>query len=154
MQEIVKSSSFDKSMPLEDVRGTRVLTPSGFVFGRVASVRSDSSGLKILGFVVNASQGKVFVGREYFDSVAKEACMLKEEPALLLKDMQVLSHEGERVGRVKIVIRVKNTNEVDYLVVKGIFRAEYRVKPSHIASVAKSIILKGGVDVPKRSFWR
>lgn len=154
MEEITKSSSFEKSMPLEDVRGTRVLTPSGFVFGRVASVRGDSSGLRILGLVVNAGQGKVFVGREYFDSLSKEACMLKEEPAILLKNMQVLSNEGERVGRVKMVIRLKNTNEVDYLVVKGMFRPEYRIKPSNITSLAKSIILKGGFDVPKRSFWR
>ncbi len=154
MEEITKSSSFEKSMPLEEIRGVRVLTPSGFVFGRVASVTSDLSGVKILGLVVNANQGKVFVGREYFDSIAKEACMLKEEPATLLRNMQVLSNEGERVGCVRSVARVKSTNEVDYLVVKGMFRPEYRVKPSNIASVAKSIILKGGVDVPKRSFWR
>lgn len=157
MEEITKSSSFDKTVPLEDLRGTRVLSPSGFVFGRVFSVRSDAGTAKIAGLVVRrwfGTRGVVYVGREYFDVVSKEACMLKEEPALLLRDMQVLSDEGEHVGRVREVVRVKNTNEVEYLIVKGIFRAEYRIKPGQISSLAKSIILKRGVDVPKRSFWK
>lgn len=157
MEEITKSSSFEKTVPLEDLRGTRVLSPSGFVFGRVYSVRSDASTAKIAGLVVRrwfGGKGLVFVGREYFNVVGKEACLLKEEPSVLLRDIQVLSDEGERVGHVIDVVRVKNTNELDYLIVKGLFRPEYRVKPGQIASMAKSIILKRGVDVPKRSFWK
>ena len=155
MEEITKSSFFEKTVSLEDIRGTRVLSPSGFVFGRVYSVRSDVSGSRVVGIVVRRISGaKAYVGREYFESVSKEACMLKEEPVVLLKGMQVLSNEGERVGCVKQVMRVKNTNELEYLVVKGWLRSEYRVKPGQISSIAKSIILKGGVDVPKRSFWK
>ena len=60
---------------------------------------------------------------------------------------------ARRKDRIQ-VMRVKNTNELEYLVVKGWLRSEYRVKPGQISSIAKSIILKGGVDVPKRSFWK
>ena len=155
MEEIAKNSSFEKTVSLEDLRGTRVLSPSGFVFGRVSSIRSDGATARIVGIVVHRRiGGGIYMGREYFDTIKKEACILKEEPSVLLKSIQVLSNEGERVGHVREVARVRNTNEVEYLVVRGWFRPEYRVKPGQIASVAKSIILKGGVDVPKRSFWK
>ena len=154
MEEVSINSAFSNTFPLFAARGARVLTPSGIVLGRVAQVQSDSNLSKLTGVVVKRGWSKIYIGREYFSQFNSEAFILKEEISLLLKDMKVISSEGQRVGRVVEVARVKSSNNISHLIVKGWMREAYNLKPSQIGSVGKSIILKGGVDVPKRSFWK
>src|SRR3989338_3424823 len=98
MEEISDSSNYDASFPLFGSRRARVLTPSGAVFGRVSNVQSNANMTKVLGVVVKRGVGEIYVGREYFDQIGKDSFILNEEPSVLLKDMAVISSEGERVG--------------------------------------------------------
>ena len=154
MQEVSDSSSFASSFSLFKIRGARVLTPSGIVVGRVFGVQSNANMSKILGVRVKRGFNEIYIGREYFAQMTEESFVLNEELSVLLKGMPVLSGEGERVGYVKEVVRVKNTNNVEKLIVKGWLRPEYSLKPGQIESVGRAIILKGGVNVPKKSLWQ
>ncbi len=156
MEEIHDDVAFDATFSIHGVTGARVLTPNGTVVGRIKSIQTDENVLKVKGLVVTRGiSGKEwYIGREYVRSFTSESCILNEEPSLLLKGKSVISHEGERVGKVISVVRVDSTNKVRYLEVKRWFAEPLQIKPSHIASIGTSILLKEGVNVPKRSFWR
>ena len=156
MEEIYDDVAFDATFSIHGVTGARVLTPNGTVVGRIKSIQTDENVLKVKGLVITRgiSGKELYIGREYIRSFTSESCILNEEPALLLKGKSVISHEGERVGKVISVVRVDSTNKVRYLEVKRWFAEPLQIKPSHIASIGTSILLKEGVNVPKRSFWR
>ena len=147
---------YASTFSVRGVNGARVLTPNGTVLGRIKSIQTDATVTKVKGLVLTRGlSGKEwYIGREYVRSFTSESCILNEEPALLLVGKTVLSHDGERIGKVISVSRVDLTNKVKYLAVKRWFAEPLQIKPSSIASIGTSILLKEGINVPKRSFWR
>lgn len=156
MEEMYDDVGYASTFSVRGVTGARVLTPNGTVLGRIRSIQTDAMVTKVKGIVVTRglSGREWYIGREYVRSFTSESCILNEEPALLLMGKTVISHDGDRVGKVISVVRVDSTNKVRYLDVKRWFAEPLQIKPSHIASIGTSILLKEGVNVPKRSFWR
>ncbi len=153
MEQIIqKDKKFADTLSVAKIIGKRVISPSGFIVGKVLEVRIDNKKYSIEGiFVRNNIHGKIYFGMSYFKSISTDAVFLLIEPSILLKQKKVLAHDGKFIGKVKTVSRVDETNDVRVLEVKKIFRKPFFIKPRDIDSYGKSIILKKDYDAKKNT---
>ncbi len=156
MQEITERGDYSETLSVGDFIGAKVITGNGKVIGRVAEIRWDVNEKTIEGILVKRGlfTEPFYIGIDYVKTLSHNSFILGIEPSVLLLGTRVITNDGEVVGYVKEVVRVKNTNNINYLVIKQRFRDAFSIKPSHIAHYGKSIMLKEGVDVPKKSFWK
>ena len=149
------TSAFNETIDIKKILGTRVLTDKGFVFGSVKEIRINPKTKVFEGIVVKRTGfgDKVYFDRTYLDKISHHAVVLNIEPSILLKGQRVISHHGESIGRIKEIIRVGKRNDIKEIIVSSLLRGRFSVKPAHIHSSGKNIILNNGYNAPKKRIW-
>ena len=136
-----------------DVRkliGQRVLTKRGFNIGRVSEMRINPKTCALEGVFISRGlfRKPVYIGTSYFDRISEKAIILKIEPSILLKGKNVISAEGKKLGRIREIMRKGDTNEIEEITVHSFFKGDTKIKPSEIATIGASDILKH--NAPKK----
>jgi len=145
--EVISKSGNDltKEPNITKLLGKKVLTKSGFILGNVKEVLFDQKSYSIDGIVAQKYplfSKKIYIGKEYFQSISEKAVILSIEPAILFIGKKVVDSEGKVLGKAKEIIRQDNSNSVKEIVVKKFLRKSIRIKPSDVKLWGKSIILK------------
>ncbi len=127
---------------------SEVVTPKGYVLGKVVDVRVNDKTFTFEGIIV---KGKIqtYVSRDFIHSISADAVMLKDELICLYKGRPVVSFEGETLGFVHSIVQMENLNEFSELIIrpKFWFGKKLILKNSNIKSIGTSIILKNGAKL-------
>lgn len=144
MEELYEDSlSFSETIDVTRIIGVEVLSSQGLSVGRVKQVRFDTKTMSFEGLLVSRGlfRKRVFIGATYIAQFNPDRVILSIEPALLLYNRKVLTHEGRYLGRVLRVQRDGCTNKIKHLVVKKLFRPEKNIPVLQIEHLGRSIIL-------------
>jgi sporulation protein YlmC with PRC-barrel domain len=127
---------------------SEVVTPKGYVVGKVLDVRVNEKTFTFEGIVVKGKQ-RLYISKDFIQSISADAVMLKDELVSLLKGRLVVTYEGEVVGVIYKVDQLENQNHFETLYVrpKLFFGKRKIVKPSQIKSLGTSVILKNGTKL-------
>ena len=140
-----------KTVNFKKLLGARVLSTDGLVVGRVKEIRIDSKSMDLQGIVV--SRGiffqPLYIGRSYFEKVSNDAAILNIDPFVLLKGRNVITLDGKKIGKVNVITRSDDSNDIKSIIVRSLFK-EFNVPADSIKLIGKSIILKLGYDGAKK----
>jgi sporulation protein YlmC with PRC-barrel domain len=127
---------------------SEVVTPKGYVVGRVLDVRVNEKTFTFEGIVVKGKL-RLYISKDFIQSISADAVMLKDELICLLKGRTVVSYEGEILGVIYQIDQLENQNHFETLYVrpKLFFGKRKMVKPSQIKSIGTSVILKNGTKL-------
>ena len=149
--QLTTKSLLQETAGLLSMLKSNVVTPKGYVVGKVQDVRVDDKTFSFEGITIKPGGWKksFYVSKDYVRSISADAIMLSEEPVFLLASRPVVSFEGEVIGVVKHIHQIENQNDYLYLVVrpKMLIGKSYKVKKSQIKSVGTTIILKNGAKL-------
>jgi len=134
----------EETASLKSAIGSNVITPKGYVVGKVIDVRVNEKTLGFDGVLIAKRGSKIYVSKDYIAKVSSDSVILSVELLELIVGRRVISHDGEELGVVKEITRVKNTNEFESMEVKPkkIFKKSFFIKPSNVKSIGESVILK------------
>lgn len=151
MEEIIKDKSLmDRTRSVKDILGVRVLSKSGENIGVVKDVRYGLRSMGIKGILTkHPFKGFLYIGSGYIEIISDESIILSIDPATLLIDKRVITHQGKVIGKVKKVDRVRNTNAISKIHVKRFLHKAFVIKPLDIEKNGDSIILKEGCYAEK-----
>ena len=127
-----------------DLVGLRVLTVSGEVLGRVKEVRLNPASAVLEGVIVNRGPFRTpcYMCKRYIERITRDAVLLNIEPALLYTGRKVISSDGKLFGNIWEVRRVRQTNEIESLLVKRTFFRKATIPFSQVKKLGISIIIK------------
>lgn len=134
--------SYEKTLDMSHVLGSRVISKSGVVVGNVKEVRIHPHHLKIEGVVVRRGPyNSIYLGRNYIDRVSDKAVILSIDPVLLLVGKPVLTSQGKKIGTVKRVIRKHHTNELESINVSSFWKKEVIIPSRYIKIIHHALLL-------------
>lgn len=146
MEQYTKQTkSVEESIPLQSMRYKPVVTPNGSILGKVIQIRIQDGTCHLEGLVIKKLfKKKFFVSSDYIKHISLDAIMLTEEIANQYINVEVITYDGEKFGRVVEVHRVQNTNKIESLTVKrrGILKRKVTIPLNDIHQIGASIILK------------
>ena len=156
MEEVFdKITPFDGTIDLRKIIGVRVISENGHTIGRVVQARINPDTKSFEGIVVRRGFfRKIYIGKNYFDTLSPEGTILVIEPSILLKGERVIAYDGEVIGKVKDVTRAGQTNMIKSITVHSFLRGTFSISADYIKSIAKNILLKDNYNAPKKSLWR
>jgi len=145
----------DQTWSLSELLGIKTITNTGFVLGRIRKLCIDKKSHALEGVVVDRGWFKspLYISKTYFSHLSPDALMLDIEPSILWKGHKVLSHEGEILGKVRQINRIKDTNDIDTLIVSSIMRGTFEIPQKDVAYFGQNIVLKRSFNAPKKRFW-
>jgi sporulation protein YlmC with PRC-barrel domain len=148
---VEKASPVDGTLRIQDVLGKRVLAKSGTVLGRVKAVHINKEKYCVEGVVVRRLfKEDKYICITYIHMITPRAVILSIEPATLFEGCSVVSRDGKKVGTVKEMHRVGETNRVASLTVsRGWFRT-MEVRYADVEHLGTSIILSKTREQLKR----
>lgn len=133
-----------ETISLSSALGSHAITPKGYILGKVTDIRVNEKTLGFDGVIIKKGlSNKIYVSKDYISKISKDSVILTAELLELLVGRKVISHEGEELGKVKSITRVKNSNEYESIEVspKSIFKKSYLIRPAQVKSIGESIIL-------------
>ncbi|MBI2448961.1 PRC-barrel domain-containing protein [Candidatus Pacearchaeota archaeon] len=156
MEEVFdKTTSFDETINIRKIIGVRVISENGHTIGRVTQARINPNTKSFEGVVVRKGLfRKIYIGKNYFETLSPEGVILVIEPSILLKGEKVIAYDGEVIGKVKSIDRVGKTNTIKSITVHSFLRGSFSISVDYIKSIAKNILLKENYNAPKKSLWR
>jgi len=149
--QLTTKSLLQETAGLLNMLKSDVVTPKGYVVGKVKDVRVNDKTFLFEGILIE--QGKfakdIYISKEFIKSISADAVMLGSEPVFLLVGRPVVSYEGEVIGMVKHVHQIENQNDYLHLVVrpKFLIGKSYKIKRNHVKSIGTTIILKNGAKL-------
>ena len=149
--------NFGETISMKKMMGKRVLSHHGKVIGSISQIRLHPRILKVEGIIVRQGIFKrpLYIGHSYISKFSEESIVLNIEPSVLVKNRQVITHDGESIGRVKQVVRKGLTNDVKELIVKGnLLHKRISIPIDSIASIGNSVMLKANYNVKKKYLWQ
>ncbi len=151
---VEKSQSYEQTRDAKGLLSKRVLSKSGSIVGKVREVRLDSQHRELRGVLVSRGlfRPSVYISAEYISRLTPQAVILSIEPAMLFRRRAVISSDGKKFGRVKEVLRERETNNITgFLVRRNVFWT-YEVPGSEVRKANKAIMLKKSYEQAKSSF--
>lgn len=152
---ITKEKHVEETINAKKLQGARVLSHTGKLVGKVSQIRIDASKKEIEGVIVTRGMFKrpLYIGREYIKQISPQSFILQIYPSVLLVGRKVLTAEGEKIGRVKKVVRDNHANTIKEIQVNSLMRKNFIIHMSDIKLLGESIILKAHYRTPKKYFW-
>lgn len=152
---ITKEKPLEETLNLAHLRGVKVLAKDGEVVGNVSQIRMNKTKLAIEGIVVFRSLFKkpLYIGCSYIESATRHSFLLKENPSILLRGRRILDSNGKKIGSVKEVVRLGDTNKISHLVAKAFLRKDFEVDVKKCEILKDSIILEHNYDVKRKYIW-
>ncbi|MCR4285225.1 MAG: PRC-barrel domain-containing protein [archaeon] len=146
----------DRTINLRKLIGKRVLSKGGEIVGRISEIRINPVGFGLEGILVrgNVLKKQIYIGRNYFSKISKDAVILNIEVSVLIKNKKVITSKGEIIGRVKEVVRNGTRNDLKGVYVRSLFSREFFIPASKMEYVNKSIVLKPKYETTKKYFWQ
>jgi sporulation protein YlmC with PRC-barrel domain len=145
----------DATINVRHILGAKVLSKTGQVVGRVKQLRMNQKTFKIEGIIVHISLfHRVYIGVSYIKSISNEAVILSVDLSIMIKGKRVVDNEGKIVGKVKMIVRRGERNDISTLVVHKFMRKDLEIPTSAIKTVSKSVILTERYHVKQKYFWK
>ena len=118
---MIENPSIKDAITSADVLGKDVIDSRGAFLGVSDKLYIHPKTLKIVGMSVDKGfmQKGFLIGSGHIREVMKYAVFLTIEPSFRLKGMTVFGVKGGKIGTVKAVKLVPNTNTIEKLVVKS-----------------------------------
>ena len=125
----------------KDLKGMKVIDTDGRKFGTVQELMIDPITLSVTGMVVHRGFNKnVLITKDYIERIGMNCVMLKIPP--IIKSMEVIDINGERVGKVKEVF-AGTANAVELIEVStGLTSKPLKIPQHEIHGVGEKVILK------------
>jgi len=128
----------------DEILGKEAIDPHGFILGVVTKVHIDKKDKKVIGITIDMGFMKpdLFIGINYVKQFGIDAVFLKKVPSPKFQGMDVLSEDGDILGKIKnIVMDKKNIKEFE-ISGKKLLDKKFNVKYSDIKEVGDNVILK------------
>ena len=139
-----KSKPLEETIDVSNALGKKVISKKGEKIGKVGYIAIHPKRLTIEGiWVCGPMVCKHYIGKNYIDSINKEATYLKINPLTGLVGKKVFDSGGKELGNVKKVNRSNKTNNLLSVVVKqkGIGGKEVAVAKRNIKTIGSSVVL-------------
>src|SRR3989344_6286585 len=132
--------NLEETLDSSSLLGCRVLSHNGLIIGKISQIRINPNTLRIEGILVKRGlfRKSIYIGSSYFDKMTSKSVILSIEPVIFLKNRNVLSFEGKKIGKVKKVIRKDNTNEIKEIIVSSIINGRFSVPAGQVKQFGKS----------------
>lgn len=122
--------------------GKKVFSQSGEHVGIVKDVIFDKGSHK--GFLLS---GNLFIDKEYFNKDFDHAMMLQIEPVTNIIGKLVYDVEGKKIGKVKDIERLNNSNDYKALLVKKyVFSKPLVIEKNKVSITKKNVILNVAIE--------
>ena len=72
----------------------------------------------------------------------------------IVKGKIVLTYDGEQIGKVSVVVRKENTNDIKEIIIKKLFKKDLVIPNSAIHFVNKSVTLVKNYHGKQKYFWQ
>ena len=144
--------NLEETLDLSSLLNSRVLSHNGLIIGKISQIRINPNTLRIEGILVKRGlfRKSIYIGSSYFDKMTSKSVILSIEPVIFLKNRNVLSFEGKKIGKVKKVIRKDNTNEIKEIIVSSIINGRFSVPAGQVKQFGKSIILQKNYNAKQK----
>jgi sporulation protein YlmC with PRC-barrel domain len=142
------------SLDSKKVLGKKVLSKSGRILGNITDIQIHPKTLKILGVTVRNLLSKYYFGNSYFGRITQDSIILNIDPSIFVKGKSVFTYDGKLVGKVAIVIRKGNTNDIKEIVIKSLFKKDLIIPSSAIHFVNKSVTLDKHYHGKQKYIWQ
>lgn len=127
-------------MKYQDLKGMRVMDADGKKFGNLQEILIDPATLTVTAIMVHKGFKNVLVEKEYIERIGGNCVMLKIP--IILKSMEVMDINGEKVGKVKQVFRGP-ANEIELIEVStGMMSKTLRVPQQEIHGIGEKVVLR------------
>ncbi len=125
----------------QDLKGMKVIDTDGIKFGTVQEIMIDPIDLTVTGIVVRRGFNKsVLIHKDYVERIGVNCVMLKIPP--IIKSMEVIDINGEKVGKVKDVFRGP-AGTIELIEVNtGLMSKSLKIPQQEIHGVGEKVILK------------
>ncbi len=129
----------------EDVLGKDVFDSEGVLLGVSDKFYLHPKSLKVLGLSIDKGflRSGLIISTDHVREVSTHAVFLNAQLATRVRGMQVFDSDGARVGKVKGIELVDDTNQIDAVFIKtGLFHnGKLRIPRRHIKSTEKNVLL-------------
>ena len=150
MVEIKKyPKNVDSMVIAKDVIGKNVIDERGTKVGTVKKLHLNPYTFYVEGITLDNGlfRDKDFVGSEYIGSLTESGAVLLMIPITQYMGMLVYDSNGEKIGKVKDITRIKDSNNLLNITVdRGVNDGDMIINEKFIESVGENIVLNAPVD--------
>jgi len=129
----------------DDILGKEAVDPEGQILGVVMKLHIDKQSKKMVGLTIDQGfmKPELFIGLNYIKNFGVDTVFLNKVPVDKFKGMEVITADGEIVGKVKTV-NAESYRVKELIVGKGI--KKFLIPASGIDKIGSSVILKKGYN--------
>lgn len=144
------------TLDLKKLLRLKVISNKGLVIGKVSQIRIHQAKMHIEGILVSRGFFKkpIYIGSSYISKFSHASFLLNVEPSVLLKGKTVINSQGEKIGKVKEIIRKEHSNQIEKLIIRSFLKKDFELKISNIKSIGNSVIINPNHHVEKKYFWK
>lgn len=130
----------------DDILGKEAVDPEGQILGVVMKLHIDKQSKKMVGLTIDQGfmKPEMFIGLNHIKNFGVDTVFLNIVPVDKFKGLDVLTADGEIVGKVKTV-NSKRHKVHELIVGKGI--KKFLIPASGIEEIGSSVILKKGYEL-------
>jgi sporulation protein YlmC with PRC-barrel domain len=127
----------------DDILGKEAVDPEGQILGVVMKLHIDKESKKMVGLTIDQGfmKPEMFIGLSYIKNFGIDSVFLNRVPVDKFKGIEVMTAEGEILGKVKAV-KAERHKVQEITVAKGM--KTFSVPASSIDQIGSSVILKKG----------
>ena len=141
------SLPIDKSIPVEQIMGKKVLSKEGKDIGIIDNifVNPDDLNVEALSVKKGMFSEDYCIGSDYLDKITEDGALLKINPSKEIEGKKVFDKDGKEIGKVKEIKRVGTTNLIQSVVVKrGLGDEDVEIFEKDIDTIGENLILEKG----------